>query len=409
MRYGLIVIALAALLLLGCVAGTRNVSPETGPTLGPEITSASFSTLGPWHHLWGSNSEMFRVEWQDGTAPFTISLDMGGGTTRNVPAGTPAESPFENWFTFMNPFSGHTETFEFTVVVTDSIGRAGTFTGTYGVYPSEISRPEIVNVSYVDQVLVVTVSNVDGDDVIVTVTEPAGLIVDETSKVLLGGNGDVEFYWSAVNCITGASGMTEIKSENTQEAIDTDTATITIAPIAIPAGALAAVPLYPVATPDDVVTVVVISGGFSNPFHYMNGVGVTVESGATYADGTFNVGAPGGDLLTADGLWADMSPLPDSFLVPHDFLLIQENDIGGGRVRIDFNVTPIGGGNHTGGGALFNFGLEFDHAGTYTLGFEEFHDLKRTYYSDSDATEYFWDDISNNYTDVPNSIEVLES
>jgi hypothetical protein len=77
-------------------------------------------------------------------------------------------------------------------------------------------------------------------------------------------------------------------------------------------------------------------------------------------------------------------------------------------VRIDFNVTPVGGSETTDGGALFNFGLQFDHAGTYTLGFEEFHDVKRTYYSDGASNEYFWDDISNSYPGMPNSIEVRE-
>jgi hypothetical protein len=186
----------------------------------------------------------------------------------------------------------------------------------------------------------------------------------------------------------------------------TDTAefNITVSGIEIPVGALAAVPAWASATTDEVVPVVAISGAFSHPFQYMNGVGVTVNAGAAYEDGTFNVGVPGGDQMDIDGVWTSVAP--DAFLLPNDFM-IQENDIGGGLVRIDFNVTPIGGHETTEGGALFNFGLSFDHAGTYTLGFEEFHDVKRTYYSDGSSNEYNWGDISNDYPDVPNSIEVM--
>jgi hypothetical protein len=252
-------------------------------------------------------------------------------------------------------------------------------------------------------VLTVTVSDVENDDVTVTVTEPAGLMVDATSKVVSGGNGSVDFNWSAEDIIDGGSGSTDITADDGAGGTDTDSATITIGGISIPDGALAAVPAMTSATTADIVTVVVISGAFSNPFQYMNGAGVTVNSGAAYEDGTLNVGVPGGGQMDPDGVWTAVGP--DSFLLPNDFM-IQENDIGGGMVRIDFNVTPIGGSETSTGGALFNFGLNFGSAGTYDLGFQEFQDVKRTYFSDGASTEYNWDDISNNYTGVPNSINV---
>ena len=79
-------------------------------------------------------------------------------------------------------------------------------------------------------------------------------------------------------------------------------------------------------------------------------------------------------------------------------------DIGGGRVRLDFNVTPLDGtqSNST-SGALFNFGLNFGVAGTYTLGFEEFNVVKRTYYSDAGATEYNWGTLMADATGTLNA------
>ncbi len=38
------------------------------------------------------------VSWTGGSGPYTIEMDMGGGTTEDVPAGTPAESPFTQRF-----------------------------------------------------------------------------------------------------------------------------------------------------------------------------------------------------------------------------------------------------------------------------------------------------------------------
>ena len=55
---------------------------------------------------------------------------------------------------------------------------------------------------------------------------------------------------------------------------------------------------------------------------------------------------------------------------------------------------------------LFNFGMSFSAAGTYTLGFLEFQDVKRTYYSDNAAVEYNWADITNVIDEVPNTITV---
>jgi len=258
-------------------------------------------------------------------------------------------------------------------------------------------------VTFENWILTVHVSDPDGDELTVSIGHASWLDPDESSKIAIDGVAIFHLQGYGTDTIFGGSGKMEITVDDGKGGTDTAEFNITIDPISIPDDALAAVPVMSSATTDDVVTIVVISGRFAHPFMYMNGVGLTVDSGAAYVDGTLNVGVPGGEQMDVDGVWTSVSP--DSFLLPNDFI-IMEQVVWGDRVRIDFNVTPIGGHETTTGGALFNFGLSFDQAGTYTLGFEEFHDVKRTYYSDSTSTEYYWDDISNDYPGVPNSIEV---
>jgi hypothetical protein len=142
------------------------------------------------------------------------------------------------------------------------------------------------------------------------------------------------------------------------------------------------------------VRVVVSSGQFTHSFKYLNGVAVTVEAGAEYAAHTFNVGAPGGAFNGIDGVWTYVDP--SSFLLPDDSLFTEMPvDAEPGLVYIAFNVIPIGGNNTMQGGDLFNFEMQFSAPGTYHLGFLEFQDVKRTYYSDDMLNEYYWNNIAN--------------
>jgi hypothetical protein len=181
--------------------------------------------------------------------------------------------------------------------------------------------------------------------------------------------------------------------------------------VTLPAGALLAVPVDLSASVDDPVTVVVLSGDFraDAPFHYCDGVGVTVNEGADYAVDSFNVGAPGGDPDEPDGIWATMDPVPSGYTLPPGFFFDAQPTQTPGIVRMDFLVSPIGGSEVTDGGALFNFGLTFDHPGTYTLGFQLFEDVRRTFYSDSESETYEWPEISNHHPGIPNTITVVEA
>jgi hypothetical protein len=142
------------------------------------------------------------------------------------------------------------------------------------------------------------------------------------------------------------------------------------------------------------VTVVVYTGVPAHPFEFMNGCGLTMEADAEKVAGSFNTGVPGGQPDASDGFWAAMDPADGFLLAPDNFILA--TDIGGGRERWDFNVTPIGGSDVTASeGALFNYKFTFGTAGVKTFGFQEFSGVNRTYYSDSTSTQYFWGDSTN--------------
>jgi len=341
------------------------------------------------------------VTWSGGTPPYTVACDMGGGTTENIPAGTPATSPFTHQFTLIEG------TYTYTVTVTDAIGVTGTASHTYTVAGPGLPNANIDNVSFADGVLTVEVSSYYSNTYLdVSVTVPAGLAVDRGWKAATQTTGTAIFYWSATDVLAGGSGETQIEAYECGISTDWATQLIEIPPLSIPDDTLVAVASTGEATVGGEVTVVVACGDFppDKPFQYMNGVAVTVEEGATYVDGTYNVGAIGGEWKDSDGLWGDMSPLPGSYLLPDDFMLVEAPVDGeAGRIFIGFNVTPIGGGEVTTGGAVFNFGLTFDQPGTYTLGFLEFQDVKRTYYSDGDSSEYFWSDA---LVGVQNTIDV---
>ena len=492
-RAVLLVILLSVSITLsvaGCqslVADTLNVS-SGGACRGPQVTALLVEDFAWCAGL----TATLTVTWTVGTGPYTLSADMGGGTTENIPAGTPATSSFTHVFTLAQD-----GIFTYTVTVIDANNNAGTATSSYSVDGQY--GPLVLAAKYdrLERILSVATAQEDGLDATIAIVDPEPWVNVQggLTRIVRGGTGMREFTLDLLPDPQNACSLEIAASDadymrNTEVLIerplyinrqyyDSDTGmivvevdatyeqevTVTLAPPqgvtidgelsqtkerggeftfnaswdseTFPGGALevlatdqlgnedaetivmytSQVDLAPdtlyaylqqtVTEVGEPVLVVVATGAPANPFQYMNGVGVTVNEGAAFVDGTFNVGAPGGDQYDPDGIWSTMDPLPMTFLLPADWM-IMENQIEDEHVRIDFNVTPIGGANTTNGGELFNFCLEFSQAGTYTLGFEEFRDVKRTYFSDTDSREYFWGDIGNDHPGLLNSIYITE-
>jgi len=365
----------------------------------------------------GDETVTWTVAWTGGTAPYTLSINLGGGAQSDLPAGTAALSPYQADFTLVNGSFYLAENHAYLVLISDAAGQTAVAQGNYSVEPAEPPHLSINNINYnADSGLLRVTADPDGwGSLSAQLILPAGMLADAGKREMeISGDAAVaDFYVYPEDIMAGATG------EFAVEVLDPDTDIIepakeslafTVEPIALGEGVLAAIPRRRNIKEDESVLVVIACGDFpaDKPFHMMNGVGVTVNYGAEYADGTLNVGALGGEGLEPDGIWALVGAL--SFLIPFggvEGLMIQENDIGGGRVRIDFNVSSIGGGEMTTGGALLNFELWCKSPGTYTLGFQEFDVVKRTYYSDVDSNEYNWADISNDYPGAPNSIIVV--
>jgi hypothetical protein len=310
--------------------------------------------------------------------------------------------------------SATTQTYNVTVTATDGNGTVVTASQSITVGPTRNAAPVVDSATYNagTRVLTVTVSDPDdGETLTVTATPSAGLSVDQTTKTASAtGPLTATFNVSADDFIAGATGTIAVSvSDGTATTNAANPVAVSIPAIVVPADTLVAIPTSGSAATGADVQVVVITGVPANPFQYMVGAGLTIESDATYVGNSFDVGSPDstpdvGSVNPVDGIWAAMNPGGGFLLAPDNF--IQSTDIGGGRERWDFNITPLGGSNLTGqGGALFNARFTFSAAGTKTFGFQEVSGVKRTYYAD-DSTEYFWGNIANDGSVGPNSVTI---
>jgi hypothetical protein len=304
------------------------------------------------------------------------------------------------------------------VVVTGTDGRgsiAGPVTGTFHVEAITIPPPEIwLTFNAATCAVTATAADPNGEDVEISVTAlPPSLQVDAMTKTVVGGSGTVDFFFSPADIIAGGSGVVTFAATNGFGDPGVGTIHVSCGEVHIIPDTLYAIPAVSAVNAGAPVRIIVLTGDPASPFQYMTGVRVVTDSGSgfKYVDDSFNVGMPGGDADDVDGIWAD----DELALGNGDFLLAPDSfydpvDAGGGLRGFDFNVTPLGatGNMQVGEGALFNFEATFDTPGTYTLGFQHFETVNRTYYQDNNqASDYFWSEITNVHLGVPNSITVI--
>jgi hypothetical protein len=409
---GLRLIAAAAVLCCALAAScaTKNIN-YTFPPWGPIVTvtkpaEMSGGAEATWTVSWpvGQTGPVFPP---DPSAPYTISMNMGGGTTQNIPVRTPATIPFAQTFTMVNPSTAVPATYTYTVVVTNSQGLSGTATGSYTVGPSPNHPPVIEDAVYsaATRTMVVTVSDPDdGETLTVDVTVLPGCSVDSASKVAASkaasatGPLTASFVWSPSGAQSGdgSSGNSTVTvTDSAGATASTDVYVVCEVPV-IPAGdALLAFAAPTTASVGEPVTVMVVTTAPAHPLQFINGIGMTVEEDASFVPGSINIGVSGGAADSVDGFWDIMNP--SGFMLQADNLMVP-TPIEGGRERWDFNITPLGGSDIIdANGALFNVQFTFSTPGMKHFGFEQLDGLgvKRTYYSDGAGNEYFWSSISN--------------
>lgn len=392
------VLSATAILLAGSCE-TLNPGGKL-PGWGPVVT------IGPGPNAAAHfDGEMFTwtASWTSGTPPYTVSWAFGADFD-------PAQAE-----TITNGFSdaqavrlannvGASGTIH--LLVEDSNGLIGEDTAAYAYGIGEAWNDPMLTVIDGDGTAQITIHafDADGGSLWVVASPPEGFTTGPPQSVASGG--DVVFSFICEDILAGGSGIANFVGYDITDRYDEVTATVTQAPILLDPDRLYAIPLVSETAAGDRVTIVVATGVPASPFRYLNGCRVTAPNGFAYESQSFNVGIPDGNAGAADGFWEPMGPSGGFLLAPDSF--IREYDLGGGLTGISFNVTPIGGADQTASsGALFNFEATLA-PGLNVLGFQQISTdgIKRTYYSDSTATECFWGDISNNHTGVPNSVTV---
>ncbi len=400
---------LAALLLSCglCACDTRNIGTRAQPDTGPVITSFTV-TPEDLAGLFGGEDATFKVEWEGGTAPYSISLDFGGSAEPNA-AQEDVTSPFTVTRTMQNISA---QSFTAIATVTDMNGFGKPMGLRFDVGRNSIEAPSIDSIVVDGSKVTVTASDPSGDDITVRLDSVTGGMTGSPASIFIHGYGEAEFVFAASDIFAGASGTATFTAETSYGGTDTDTSgTITVAPLVLPSDTLGAIPLVDSATVADTVKVVVATGATANPMQFMTGVSIVFPPGCGYSANSFDYGAPVAgdpglnpvqdkDQETVDGIWTAIDAAA-GFLGVGDNLLVQDTDLPApftGSSAIDFNITPLGGEDAPAGtrGILFNFNLEFSAPGEYTLGFLLFDEVNRTYYQDGSQAVYQWGDISNN-------------
>ncbi len=193
-----------------------------------------------------------------------------------------------------------------TITASDGVSTPATATQAIAVGPVANAAPVIVSHEYVEgtATLTVVVSDADTEDVVVTVTEPAGLTADVTTRTVTGGDGNAIFVWTG-----SGSGDTTITADDNVNDPVTTTQTINIgandAPVIGAVTYLDGVLTVPVTDPEnDAVTVSVTQpAGF---FVHQASVSIDPAPGSavfTWTAEDIVLGATGETTITAtDGI-----------------------------------------------------------------------------------------------------------
>jgi hypothetical protein len=382
----------------GALSATATATIVVTPTVNhPPVISA---------HSYDQATATLSVSFTDADATDVpnVSVTDGGGVTTNPLSKNTGSN--NGTVTFVWTGVG---TFLTTITVND--GNGGTVTATDTIILAAANgAPVIGAVTYAGGTLTVPITDPDNNDVTVTVTIPAGLAVDNVSKIVSPTPGDAVFAWSATDFFAGGTGDTTITADDGNGGTATTTQTITITGLPVAADTLYAFPTASTAAVGDAVNVLVYTGMPANALQFLSSVGFTVETAGTYVASSFNVGNPGGARTDTDGYWSLLGPPAPAngmYLDLGDALMPgAATDIGGGVHRYNFAVVTQGpfaapAALPGGGAILYNFQLTFSAPGTYHLGFQ-LNDgvFDQTYYSDQNGTNFFWGtlDASNTIT-----------
>jgi hypothetical protein len=363
--------------------------------------------------MFGLGTGTFTANWSGGTGPYDVSWNFGGAATNPAAANNVVGTTNSQTVTFVDLASE--QTFQVTVTVTDSLGISGSATANITVGPTQNAAPTI-SATVSGSTITVTVADADGDNVTVTAGTPTGAVtISPATQTVTGGNGSVDFTFSATDFFAGATGASV---DFTADDGNGGTATATASPLNaagldVADNTLLDVPTSNSTTVGSSVTHIVATGALPNPFKQATGVSIIFPAGTDYTADSFGWGIPDdpSDPQDAeDGIWTLVGATPagqpdDPFIVPFTST--------GGDTYYQFVCVPLGGANVAantefvgGEQAVLNYGVTYSATGSFEQTFlDQDGGNDTTYYqATGDTTNRLWG--SHTQTGVNSVVDV---
>jgi hypothetical protein len=356
------------------------------------------------------------VQWSatlhGGAAPYRVSWNFGGGGVPDTLEETGISGASSTAETVMRPGQ-----WIVTVTAFDSQGVISTDMQlcTVANTPPAAAVESAVYDSVQRRLRVrLAVTDENGDDVTVRLSAPGYLVEPAEQVVPGGGPATAEFIVSLADIFGGAPALDlELALDDGAETVISPAADgidVSIDPLPMVApDSLYAIPMKSVVAVDEPVRVLVVSTAPANPLRSCDIV-LTCGAWGHPVAGSFNLGAPGGAPLAADGMWAALqpagfAPVEDDFWTGFNGWLNYE--LGDGQRGFPFTLTPQGGTElNAAQGVLFSVEFVFTQPGVKTFGFAAGGKFGPTQYRDAAGTAYTWGDIANSTSGIPHSITV---
>ncbi|MCB1216133.1 hypothetical protein KDL44_01990 [bacterium] len=328
-----------------------------------------------------------------GQAPYTVSWDFDGAAPDELQQiASTGSTSLETVLHVQN----QPQTFTIVASLTDAAGSTSREAATFTVQVPENLRPELSQLAFSRGVLYVRGFDPEGGPLQISANLTQGAV--QLGEAFDLDSRSAKFAVVANDSFRGADFSVEVEIRD-----DADNLLISGLDGEIPPFSAAADSLY-ASFPgtsgrvNEPVRVDVLTGQTQQSMRFVSGVRLTCTQPAEYVPGSFDVGSVDGNadpVSPADGVWQDIGA--STFLIPPESLVVVD-DQGDGLLRLDWNITPVGGSEARVAGMLFSLSLIFPEPGEYRLGFEESNIVSRTYYQDTAAAEqYFWSDSSNGH------------
>jgi hypothetical protein len=375
------VIVVLSLLVTAC--GSRRPGPVV-LQLGPRITDVDVPD--PTVNF-GNETFTFSVT-TSGPAVVAWQWSFGGGANPNT---STAEMPT---VTLLNTSYTDNASYTGTVTVTDADGRSDEMDFDYDVGPLQNSAPVFTdgptftasttaNTATVD----FTITDAEADDVTITLalTAPAGVSISDAEIAATSADYGPFTVTVTNNNFEQASVTVDITLDDgalqTSGSVGGDILGMTPAT----SNAILAVPSATNVAAGDTFTVTVYVFDLTYAAAYFNSIFLTYGDGLSPVGGSWNLGAVGGGTWDKDGAYWEA--FPDAILPVGDalFLTVEE-----GAVVSNCSAQGAGptGSAVGAGGALFNFQMTADTAGSWDLAFQ----TADTYYTEPDgSTQHSFD------------------